>query len=105
MENLFKVQEAALEEFDGPVEEDDEDRPDASLPDGQLAVQFTGPAADIDIQKLYSQRRAIRSPGWPLYLRVYARYAGLRLLSPPDRFGFLTRITDRNDATRTIKTT
>ncbi|KAI0253908.1 hypothetical protein BJV78DRAFT_1190228 [Lactifluus subvellereus] len=34
LEDLFKVQEAALEELDGPVEEDDdEDRPDASLPD------------------------------------------------------------------------
>lgn len=47
LENLFKVQEAALEELDRTVEEDDEDRPDASLPDGQLVVLFAGPAADI----------------------------------------------------------
>ena len=39
LENLFKAQDAALGELDKPVEED-EDRPDASLPDGQLVVQL-----------------------------------------------------------------
>lgn len=39
LEGLFKVQEDALEELDKPVEED-EDRPDASLPDGQLVVRL-----------------------------------------------------------------
>ena len=39
LENLFKVQDAALGELDKPVEED-EDRPDASLPDGELVVQL-----------------------------------------------------------------
>jgi hypothetical protein len=33
LENLFKIQDAALGELDRPVE-DDEDRPDTSLPDG-----------------------------------------------------------------------
>ena len=39
LENLFKVQDAALGDLDKPVEED-EDRPDASLPDGELVVQL-----------------------------------------------------------------
>jgi hypothetical protein len=39
LENLFKVQDAALAELDKSVGED-EDRPDTSLPDGQLVVQF-----------------------------------------------------------------
>ena len=38
LENLFKVQDAALREIDKPIEED-EDRPDTSLPDGQLVVR------------------------------------------------------------------
>jgi hypothetical protein len=39
LENLFKVQEAALGELDKPVEEDEE-RPDTTLPDGELIVTF-----------------------------------------------------------------
>jgi hypothetical protein len=35
LENLFKVQDAALAELDNSVGED-EDLPDANLPDGQL---------------------------------------------------------------------
>ena len=41
LENLFKVQDAALGELDKPVEED-EDRPDASLPDGEFVVPLVG---------------------------------------------------------------
>jgi hypothetical protein len=42
LENLFKVQDAALGELDKPVQED-EDRPDTSLPDGQFKfVQLAG---------------------------------------------------------------
>jgi hypothetical protein len=37
LENLFKVQEAALEELDKPIEEEEE-LPDATLPNGQLVV-------------------------------------------------------------------
>jgi Kinetochore protein Mis14 like len=40
LENLFKVQDAALAELDKSVGED-EDSPDTGLPDGQLVVQFT----------------------------------------------------------------
>ena len=39
LENFFKVQEAALEELNKPIEEEEE-RPDATLPDGQLVVMF-----------------------------------------------------------------
>ena len=39
LENLFKAQDAAPGELHKPVE-DDEDRPDASLLDGQLVVQL-----------------------------------------------------------------
>jgi len=39
LENLFKVQDAALAELDKPVGED-EDLLDTSLPDGQLVVQL-----------------------------------------------------------------
>jgi hypothetical protein len=39
LENLFKVQEAALGELDKPVEEDEE-HPDTTLPDGELIVTF-----------------------------------------------------------------
>ena len=41
LKNLFKVQDAALGELDKPVEED-EDRPDASLPDGEFVVPLVG---------------------------------------------------------------
>jgi hypothetical protein len=46
LENLFKVQDAALGELDKAVEED-EDRPDASLPDGQSVRSTRWPVADI----------------------------------------------------------
>ncbi|KAH9967918.1 hypothetical protein BC827DRAFT_1122043 [Russula dissimulans] len=39
LENLFKVRTAALEELDKSIEEDEE-RPDTSLPDGQLVIQL-----------------------------------------------------------------
>jgi hypothetical protein len=39
LENLFKVQGATLGEPDQPVEED-EDRPDTSLPEGHLVFQL-----------------------------------------------------------------
>jgi hypothetical protein len=39
LENLFKVQEAVLEELDKPIEEEEE-LPDATLPNGQLVVKF-----------------------------------------------------------------
>lgn len=39
LENLFQVQGAALGELDAPIEED-EDRPDDAMPDGQTVVQF-----------------------------------------------------------------
>jgi hypothetical protein len=39
LENLFKVQEAALGELDRPVEEDEEGA-DTTLPDGELIVTF-----------------------------------------------------------------
>jgi hypothetical protein len=34
LENLFKVQDDALGELDSPIEEEVEDLPDDSLPDG-----------------------------------------------------------------------
>ena len=39
LEHVFKVRVAALEELDKPIEEDEE-RPDTSLPDGQLVIQL-----------------------------------------------------------------
>ena len=39
LENLFKVQDAALAELDKPVGED-EGRTDTNLPGGQLVLQF-----------------------------------------------------------------
>ena len=48
LDSLFKVQNEALEEVDGPIEEDnDEDCPDDSLPDGQLDSQFAGPVTEL----------------------------------------------------------
>jgi Kinetochore protein Mis14 like len=56
LENLFKVQD---EELDRPMEEEDEDRPDRSLPDGQLVTQFTGPATEL----IFTYRNCARRPG------------------------------------------
>jgi len=39
LEHVFKVRVAALGELDKPIEEDEE-RPDTSLPDGQLVIQL-----------------------------------------------------------------
>ena len=59
-ENLFKAREAVVGELDEPADEE-EDRPDPSLPDGQLVVQIAWLAADIG-QKPYLHRRGIHSP-------------------------------------------
>jgi hypothetical protein len=61
LENLFKVQDAALGELDNAVEED-EDRPDTSLPDGQLVRSTRWPVADICVQKVHSSRQVIHFP-------------------------------------------
>ncbi len=60
--NLFKAQEAAMDEPDEPPEEE-EDFPDPSLPDGQLVVQFAQLVADGE-QKQHLQRWWRRFPRW-----------------------------------------
>lgn len=80
LENLFKVQDAALGELDKPVE-GDEDRPDTSLPDGQLVVQLACQSLTFGSQKVCSLRRAVRSPRWLLYPRVYTRCVSLHMPS------------------------
>ena len=72
-ESLLKAREAAMGELDEPAEEE-EDRADPSLPDGQLVVQLAWLVADIG-QKQYLPRRGMRSPMWLASLRVYPRYA------------------------------
>ncbi len=81
LENLFKVQDAALAEQDKPVEEG-EDRPDTSLPlpDGQLVVQIASQSLYSCVQKIYLSRQARRSQRWLSCLRVYIRYAFLHML-------------------------
>lgn len=52
LENLFKVQDTALAELDKPIEEDeDEDRPDTSLPDGQLNSSFNSLAQSLTFSR------------------------------------------------------
>ena len=70
-EYLFKAREASMGDLDEPPEEE-EDRPDPSLPDGQLFVQVAGLIADI-AQKLHLQRRGMSSPMWLASPRVYPR--------------------------------
>jgi hypothetical protein len=70
-ESLFKAREASMGDLDEPPEEE-EDRPDPSLPDGQPFVQLARLIADI-VQKLHLQRRGISSPMWLASPRVYLR--------------------------------
>jgi hypothetical protein len=72
-EHLFKDREASMGDLDEPPEEE-EDRPDPSLPDGQPFVQLAGLIADI-VQTLHLQRRGISSLMWLASPRVYPRYA------------------------------
>ncbi|KAH9999016.1 hypothetical protein BJV77DRAFT_1179675 [Russula vinacea] len=66
LDNLFKVQDAALGELDKPVEED-EDRPDTSLPDGQLVVRLTSQSLTF-VCRRYTRRdkRYILQGGGPI---------------------------------------
>ena len=66
LDNLFKVQDAALGELDKPVEED-EDRPDTSLPDGQLVVRLTSQSLTFVCRRYTRQdKRYILQGGGPI---------------------------------------
>ena len=54
LENLFKVQDAALAELDKSVGED-EDHPDTGLPDGQLVIQFASQLLTVAFRR-YTRR-------------------------------------------------
>ena len=54
LENLFKVQDTALAELDKSTGEDG-DRPDTTLPDGQLLVQFASSSLTIACRR-YTRR-------------------------------------------------
>ena len=103
-ENLFKARAAPMGELDEPAEEE-EDRADPSLPDGQLVVQLAWLVADIG-QKPYLHRQGMRSPMWLVSPRVYPR-CGLVLF--PDLWRTLTRpcatIVDCEDPTRSNRKT
>ena len=66
LENLFKVQDAALAELDKSVGED-EDHPDSGLPDGQLVIQFACQSLTVACRR-YTRRdkRDILKGGRPI---------------------------------------